>query len=77
VSAHQLMGSLMFVFGAMLAGGSAFGWEWFVSGRKYRRLAQLHPLVPRILYGIVGLVLMVFGVLQLLGRWQGGWDGRG
>ena len=75
---RQLMGALMAAFGLLLLGGAIFQWAWFVAGRKYRRLSEsFGPIVPRVLYGVVGVVLAVFGVLNALGLWLGGLDGRG
>jgi hypothetical protein len=78
VTIRILMGALMAAFGLVLAGGALLQWEWFLAQRKYRRLSEAFgPLVPRLLYGVAGLVMIVFGVLNMLGKWQGGWDGRG
>ena len=75
---RHLMGALMAAFGLLLLGGAIFQWAWFVAGRKYRRLSEAFgPIVPRVLYAVVGATLVVFGVLNALGLWRGGWDGRG
>lgn len=64
----MLMGGVMAVFGAMLLGGVIFRWEWLVQGRKYRRLAEsMGEKAPAILYGLIGLALIVLGVLNALG----------
>ena len=75
---RHLMGSLMALYGGVLLGGALLQWQWFVAQRKYRRLAEsTNPLVPRVLYGILGAVLIVFGVMNVMGMWLGGWDGKG
>lgn len=75
---RQVMGVLMAGFGIAMLGGALFQWRWFVAGRKYQRLAaSMGPNAPRWLYGIIGGILVVFGVLNVLGLWQGGLTGRG
>lgn len=75
---RQFMGAFMAVFGGLLLGGALFQWAWFTQGRKYQRLAaSFGPMAPRILYGIIGAVLVVFGILNAAGLWRGGLDGQG
>ena len=72
MSERLVMGAIMAVFGAMLVLGVALRWDWLVGGRKYRRLEEsFGPRVPAILYALVGAVLIVFGILNALGRWHG------
>ncbi len=48
--------------------GSICDWEWFMNSRKGRRMVKLITRTgARILYGVLGLGLVVVGVLALMG----------
>lgn len=78
MTTHHLMGLLMGGFGAFLIAGAVKQWPWFTAGRRYRILqGMLGATGARAACALVGAVLVVFGVLQVAGRWRGGWDGQG
>ena len=75
MSELQWVGVGMIALGVFLLSGVTFQWRWFVNGRKYGRMVEAFgETAPRILYGLLGLVLLVFGILGAAGIWRGGFD---
>jgi hypothetical protein len=71
----QWAGMFMIATAAFLISGLTFRWRWFVTGRKYRRMADAFgELAPVIFYGLLASILLVFGILGVLGIWRGGFD---
>lgn len=68
----------MGVFGALLGlflvMGCILRWPFFVEGRKFKRMAAIHPALPLAVYGTLGAVMLVLGILMVAGLWRGRLD---
>ena len=70
----RTMGVVTALFGGALLMACILRWPFFVEGRKYKRMAAVHPLMPLAVFGGIGALLFVLGTLSALGMWRGGWD---
>ena len=60
---------LFFIAGGLFSmAGAICDWEWFINSRKARPLVKLISRGgARIVYGVLGLALIVGGVLGMMG----------
>ena len=59
---------IVILVGAFCLAGAVFNWDWFITGRKARFLIDIFGRqVTRIIYGLLGLVLIVWGILLIAG----------
>lgn len=59
---------IVILVGAFCLAGAVFNWDWFITGRKARFLVDIFGRqVTRIIYGLLGLVLIVWGILLIAG----------
>ncbi len=59
---------VLILVGAFSLAGGVFNWDWFITGRKARFFVNLFGRqVTRIIYGVIGLVLIVWGILMAMG----------
>lgn len=59
---------VLILVGAFSLAGGVFNWDWFITGRKARFLVNIFGRqVTRVIYGVIGLVLIVWGMLMMMG----------
>jgi hypothetical protein len=70
----RFMGVFGALLGAFLVMGCIMRWPFFVEGRKFKRMAAIHPALPFVFYGAIGALMLVLGLLLVAGLWRGGLD---
>lgn len=64
----QYEGLILVGAGCFTIVGGAFNWDWFMNSRKAQFFVKtLTRNGARVMYGVIGVALVVFGVLILLG----------
>lgn len=59
---------VLILVGAFTLAASVFNWQWFISGRRARFFTEaLGPEATRVIYGVLGVVLIVWGILRIMG----------
>ena len=59
---------ILILVGSFSLAGAIFNWDWFITGRKARFFVDIFGRqVTRVIYGLIGLVLIVWGILMTLG----------
>ncbi len=65
---NSMLGILMVAVGLFAIAGSAFDWEWYWERRRMRIWVDLFGRpAARIVFGILGLAVLVAGVLVTAG----------
>ncbi len=58
---------IVILIGVFSLAGAVFDWDWFISGRKVRFFVDIFGRkVTRIIYGLLGLILIGWGVFLTL-----------
>ena len=64
----SVMGWVFIAIGTFAICGAAMDWDWFMNSRRARFFVSVFGRMgARIFYGLLGIALMVFGILAIMG----------
>jgi uncharacterized membrane protein YidH (DUF202 family) len=62
------IGLMVFGIGVFAIAGAYYNWDWFMKMTRHLNMLDIFSRsVSRILYAILGLILVILGVLAMLG----------